>query len=308
MVYVPTNIRAERPHPTPFRSSSLYAPMRWSAAVGTGLVLSLGTLAPAATAAGTTPVASSATATTATASIASHLPADWQSRSNAAAARFGIESPAREALSRVINPEDYTCGPTDFDTYIDGILAGLTTDELSFVFDVIDMPTYDALIFGKTSDARYALTSHAQAISTAFRDARRFWDVKSADIQLMAMHGSVLQDAARLTRLLNVVYGVSVADAPSVADYIVNTVAKIPELDGGDNPIFTLNAFAFSGAGNPDPFVSSIPDKLIFGDGILDALEAMGIGDVGPRAVLGHEFGHHVQYEDNLFESTLTGP
>ena len=34
----------------------------------------------------------------------------------------------------------------------------------------------------------------------------------------------------------------------------------------------------------------------------------MGVGDVGPRAVLGHEFGHHVQYEDNLFDSPLTGP
>jgi hypothetical protein len=53
--------------------------------------------------------------------------------------------------------------------------------------------------------------------------------------------------------------------------------------------------------------LNTIPDKLIVGDGVLSALEYMKIADVGPRAVLGHEFGHHVQYEDNLFTSPLTG-
>ena len=51
----------------------------------------------------------------------------------------------------------------------------------------------------------------------------------------------------------------------------------------------------------------SLPDKLIFGDGVLDALDSIGIGNVGSRAVLGHEFGHHIQYELNLFDSPLTG-
>ena len=76
---------------------------------------------------------------------------------------------------------------------------------------------------------------------------------------------------------------------------------------GGNNPLFTLNAFAFSAEGDPDPLVQGLPDKLIFGDGIVDALNALGIGDVGPRAVMGHEFGHHVQFEDGLFDSPLTG-
>ena len=47
---------------------------------------------------------------------------------------------------------------------------------------------------------------------------------------------------------------------------------------------------------------------MIFGDGIVDALNALGIGDVGPRVVLAHEFGHHIQFEDGLFDSPLTGP
>ena len=70
---------------------------------------------------------------------------------------------------------------------------------------------------------------------------------------------------------------------------LVRRLLSDPGLDGGASPIFTLNAFAFSGVGDPDPVISSLPDKLIFGDGMLDALGAIGVGDVGPRAVLGHE-------------------
>ena len=77
--------------------------------------------------------------------------------------------------------------------------------------------------------------------------------------------------------------------------------------DGGDNRCFTLDAFAFTAEGDPDLAVAGLADEFISGDGILDALDAMGIGDVGARAVMGHEFGHHVQFEDGLFSSPLTG-
>ena len=46
----------------------------------------------------------------------------------------------------------------------------------------------------------------------------------------------------------------------------------------------------------------------MFGDGILDALDALHLGNVGPRVVMGPEFGHHIQFERNLFESDLEGP
>lgn len=182
--------------------------------------------------------------------------------------------------------------------------------DLEFLFSsgVLDFPTYDALVFGTSADPQYALTpEYRQQLTSAFRGAKKFWDIKSGDIQLLAMHGNVLQDPARLERLLTVVFGLTDSEAGGYARYIVDTVAEIPAFQGGDNPIFTLNAFAYSNVGDPDPLAATIPDKLVFGDGILDALESMGIADVGPRAVLGHEFGHHVQFEDNLFESDLTG-
>lgn len=288
-------------------------PKRWSAALGAGLALSLGSVAPAATAASPPSVARTAPSAVAgpTAGFGAHLPADWQSRRDAVAKRFGVEqSVVREALARAINPGDYDCKPTDLDSYIGGLFAGMSDSDLEFLFSsgVLDFPTYDALVFGTSADPQYALTpEYRQQLTSAFRGAKKFWDIKSGDIQLLAMHGNVLQDPARLERLLTVVFGLTDSQASGYARYIVDTVAEIPAFQRGDNPLFTLNAFAYSNVGDPDPLAATIPDKLVFGDGILDALESMGIADVGPRAVLGHEFGHHVQFEDNLFESDLTG-
>ena len=260
---------------------------------------------------GTAPVAGTPSATAA--SSPAPFPANWQARRAAVAAKVGLDaSPAAQAVARAIKPGDYACGPTDLDTYVGTLFSGMSTDQLRFLSEsgVLDFPTYDALFFGTTADPAYALTpTYRQQLTGSFRDAKKFWDIQSGDIQLMAMHGEgVLQDPARLSRLLSEVYGLPPAQAGDYAKYVVTRVAEIPALKGGSNPIFTLNAFAFSGKGDQDPAVAALPDKLIFGDGILKALEYMKIGDVGPRAVLGHEFGHHVQYEDNLFDSPLNGP
>jgi hypothetical protein len=283
----------------------LNKPTRWSAALGAGLTVALGLVAPATSAAGAAPV------TSATAATDIQQPANWQAVRDATAARFSLgTNPATEAVGRLIDPADYSCGPTDLDAYVDQILSGLTRAQLVALATsgALDFPTYDALFFGTTGDPAYALPSDYRAsLTNTFRDAQKFWDVQSSDIQLMAMHGGgVLRDPARLARLLTDVYGFSPAGAASYAASVVKLVASIPALQGGDNPIFTLNAFAFSGEGDPDPVVAALPDKLIFGDGILDALEYMNIADVGPRAVLGHEFGHHVQYEDHLFREVST--
>jgi len=119
----------------------------------------------------------------------------------------------------------------------------------------------------------------------------------------MATHGSMLQDASRVAAVLQLPlpeFGMTRAAAEAEAADIAE-VASQGFFDGGDNPLFTLDAFAFTAEGDPDPAVAGLPDKFIFGDGILDALDAMGIGDVGARVVRGHEFGHHVQFEDGLF-------
>ena len=276
---------------------------RWLAAFGASAALALGTV-PAAHA------ATDASADASTASSASSTSADF-SRADTLASRFGLDSsPAREALERAINGDDYQCDATDLDAYVDGLIGGMSHEQLVFLIghiEMLDIPTYDALLHGTTTDARYNLRSDArQSLTQTFRDVKRFWDIKSGDIQLMAMHGGVLKDPARVSRALVEVFGYSQADADAYAAEVADALAK-GWFDGGDDPLFTLNAFAFTAEGDDDPLVAGVPDKLIFGDGILDALSYMGIGDIGPRAVMGHEFGHHVQFEDGLFETTLTG-
>ncbi len=262
---------------------------RLAAALGSGLVLILGTLAPG-----------SAGATS---------PPDWQPT----ATRLHIESPARAAIERAIDPDDYECGPTQLDAFVGSLVAEMTMADLQFLFAddglVLNLPTYDAWFFGSNMDSRYALRAdYSQLLTKSFRDAKRFWDIQSADIQLHAMHGDVLLDTARVARLLMVLLGETESEAAAHAASIAQFVANSAALDDGNNPIFTLNAFAFSGVDETDPFLRSIPDKLVMGDGVLDALDWIGIGNVGSRVVLGHEFGHHIQYENDLFDSPLPGP
>ena len=42
-----------------------------------------------------------------------------------------------------------------------------------------------------------------------------------------------------------------------------------------NNPLWTLNAYAFSGEDESDPALAALPDKLVFGDGILDGLRRL---------------------------------
>ncbi|MER7074014.1 hypothetical protein [Terrabacter sp. NPDC000476] len=244
--------------------------------------------------------------------LRAHLPADWRAREAAALSRFGVEASApREALGRAVDGSQYQCAPTKLDAFVDSALAGIDPSSL-FILSLVgglDFPTYDALLFGTSGDPAYALTKASRnELTSSFRAAQKFWDTDGSNIQLMAMHGDLMLDRARLTRLVAVLYGVSPADAAEIADLVVDVVSSDPGLAGGSNPIFTLNAFAFSGAGETDPVISALPDKLVFGDGMLQALGAIGVGDVGPRAVLGHEYAHHVQYDRSLFDSPLTGP
>jgi predicted metalloprotease len=44
------------------------------------------------------------------------------------------------------------------------------------------------------------------------------------------------------------------------------------------------------------------------GDGILEAYDAIGLGDVGPRVIMAHEFGHHVQFELGVFDGGPADP
>jgi len=125
----------------------------------------------------------------------------------------------------------------------------------------------------------------------------------------MAMHGDMLLDAGRIARTLSAMVELGEI-APMTQAQIqaeAQRIASFMQTQGDfyDNPLWTLNAYAFSGEDETDPELRALPDKLVFGDGILEAYDAIGLGDVGPRVIMAHEFAHHVQFELGVFD---TGP
>ena len=273
---------------------------RLAVTLGSGLALSVGALVPVAT----------ATAAPVAAPAANH-------------ARDLVDNPVRDAIERrAVAPSE--CGATLLDAYIDEIFAEMSADEINFLitgvhFDtVLNVPTYAPLFFGSPTDPAYALGSHATQLRNSFRDVKKFWagsehdGVQFDDIQLMAMHGDVLLDAdvieATLTKLVQagIQPPMTAAEITAEAESVSSFMAASDEF--WDNPLWTLNAYAFTAEGDPDPLVQGLPDKLVFGDGFLEAYDSFGLGDVGPRVVMGHEFAHHIQYEIGAFDDEPADP
>ena len=212
----------------------------------------------------------------------------------------------RELASRAINPDDHLCPPStpfvDFlfaslepiDPVILGELLDLAADALptvySLLIDTEDTPQY----FGYNGEYNHIMTKTE-------RDIKRFWDIPSADIQLLAMHGTVLLDVDKMTASYQAGFTIGGQPIPEAlarafAEIVRADVLADPDLNGGNHPLFTFNAFAFSDFDGP------IPDKIVMGDGVLDAFSTLGFEDVAPQGIYAHEFAHHIQYENGYFE------
>ena len=268
----------------------MYRTHRGLAAIGAAIVLSLGLM---------NPIAATASSTA-------------NSRDHDLGENHDlVENTARDAFERAVAPTE--CASTPVDAYVGGLVTGMTAEQLAFVRahpDMLSVPLYDSLLFGTDGDPDYALDSQARQLQHTFRDLTRFWsDIRSDDIQVMAMHGDVLLDAERITATLSAMMQVGVI-APMTDSEIALEAQMVADFmaaqgDFHDNPLWTLNAYAFSGEGYLDPLIAAVPDKIVFGDGILAMYDALGLGDVGPRVIMSHEFAHHIQIELGTFE---TGP
>ncbi|AUD01441.1 hypothetical protein [Spirosoma pollinicola] len=233
------------------------------------------------------------------------LPAGYEKRLEANAARLAKSHPEYQtAINRVLKViEPTACEPTAFNTWVNQQLADWN-DEILFyaiVTGMLDFPTYDALYFENSSAEQYfgVTGQYSQRTTKTFKDLQRFWDIRSNDIVLVAMHGSMLRDRAKIIRIDKLLHGDSQAAAEYWADLIATLLNVVPQYRQGNHPIFTLNAFAqpaFQLLG-----YGVIPNKIVMGDGIIEAYNSLGYGDVVSQAVLAHEFGHHVQFQRGLF-------
>lgn len=238
------------------------------------------------------------------------MPADFQAKQDALAAKAGLNGGYRELLQSVINPDDYECETGDLPTWLNAEYeknwVGIA---LLLLVGAGNLVTYDALVYGAESRANTfgvdgALTDEMNRTTASLK---RFWDIPT-DIQVAPMHGRMLSDDARVTRVVSEVFQ-DPEWAPYQVDFLHTIFADHPELKGGDNPWMSFNAFAFDPQG--DPFWESlgVTKKIVMGDGIMQGMEGIGlpVADVS-RGILAHEYGHQVQYAKGLFDSPLTGP
>ena len=218
-------------------------------------------------------------------------------------ARFA-DLPLADAINRAINPADYVCPPSTpvVDWFLTEVNKVITQEPAIFnllynqlLADLI--PTYEAFLFQTNATPQYIGYNgeYTQILTKTEKDVKRFWDIFSADIQLIGMHGTVLLDLQRTAATYQAAFGVDQATANFFATLVRNALLQSQTLNGGNHPLFSFNAFAISTSGGP------IPDKIVMGDGILAGYEAVGFADVAPQAVYAHEFAHHIQIENGYF-------
>jgi hypothetical protein len=208
-------------------------------------------------------------------------------------------------LAEAINPDDYICPPSTpiFDIYSDAFFEFLFGETDLFFLLYVDLwadliPQYEALVFLESEHKQeYGYDGEfTNAMDRTDKDLRRFSDIPSDDLHVVPMKGSMLYDTDRVVQaymspLVPPFFGLSEADAIFVAGLIQAALDASNLLDGGDHPLFSFNAFAFSGSAG-----LGIPPKIVMGDAILNGYADLGFGDVAPQAILAHEWAHQVEF------------
>jgi hypothetical protein len=240
------------------------------------------------------------------------LPADYRARLAAMEDRLDTEDgDLGKVAESVIDPDDYVCEPTELFTWLEASVAAWTVEDIENVLLVLvlNLVFQEAVLFPEPAAGRFFGTDgeYTATLQRSYRNLRGFWDIDGDDIELLPAHGSTLRDAGRMARVLQPLLEVTEAEAAEIAAALA-VIVNQPQYDFGDHPIFTFNAFAYSAQGVEIPGIGLPTDKIVMGDGILDGFAALGLSDVAPSAVLGHEYGHHIQLQRNLFSSPLTGP
>ena len=282
--------------------------LRKSLALGSCLVASLAVTAcqEQTTQPVAAPTTTSTARTSATASPQAYLQTLWADRTPPTLPSWvvPVEQAFVESGRAAINRNDYVCSQQN-SPVVQNMYDELNTTlskESSLFFSIYNIlgdliPTYDALYFQTPATPQtYGYNGQfTTAIVNTERDIKSFWDIESDDIQVVAMHGSMLLDEKRVANTYEKIFGYTPTVAAAYAKTIKDALSASKTMNGGNFAFFTFNAFAFT------TFGGSFPDKIVMGDGILESYSAIGFGDVAPQAIFAHEFAHHIQYENGYF-------
>ena len=219
-----------------------------------------------------------------------------------------------QAINEFIDGSQYQCDPTDFNAWIGDELSRIENfDAFIAIADlgVLDWPIYYSMLVDQNGNDEYIGLDgqYTRILNRRHKDAKRFWNMpKRKNILLQGIHGDVVADDEKMVPLVQMLYGVDAG----TAQWLVDDVQNILESDAGmgyDFSLLSLNAFAVTFRYEPEgsPF-AGLPDKIIMGDGIMKALEDIGLDSSAVDGVHAHEFGHHVQYDLGLLESREETP
>jgi hypothetical protein len=219
-----------------------------------------------------------------------------------------LDTPWRRALDAAIEPDPECDDSTPLVEWMRSLIAPIAPETLDLLvgYDVGSWSFAWTIVGDQdASDESLGLDGElTKKLQRRHRSNQTFWDVPTDDVLLQGAHGAVLAEDADIVPVLATWFAV---DA-SIAQVVVDTVQAAIEADpavGYDHPMLTFNAFAFSGE---IPGAGPISDKIVVGDGALRALEAIGLGDVGPAFLHAHEFAHHVQAEVGVFDGYVASP
>lgn len=201
---------------------------------------------------------------------------------------------------RAINPDDYECSGTPLTAWLNASIDEIFEQDINayielFVFGDYLLPLYEAAYIPVDGPYTYGYDGDFNNImSRTDRTARRFWDIDTNQLELVAAKGTMLADADRLAAAYEFVYGYDSAFAAELAEYVSGIVASSPVLNGGHHPALSFNAVAIQ-------FVDGT-GRIVMGDGMLEGYAELGWGDVAAPAIYAHEFAHHIQFQNGYFD------
>lgn len=218
-------------------------------------------------------------------------------------------------VKRAINPDDYQCGPTILDDYVNNSVASWTNSDFSIYF-TFSFLIWDYAYLYQNSDADGVpyfgdKGQYTNVSKRTFRDLQKFWDIPTSDIYITSAHGDFFNDVNKVTTILKTERDLGWIN-PAITDAQIAQIAQLLQVVFGSahfqqfkHALLSFNAFAAPA----DPFFNT-PKKIIMGDGIQKSYYDMGYGDVATQAILSHEFGHQVQFARPdlvAFENTPEG-
>lgn len=217
----------------------------------------------------------------------------------------------KERLERMINPDDFECGPTLLNDYILSTIEDFTQEDFVLVSNFGIIPFIEAIVFDDTRDEDFFgyEGDFTSSICFTFRDLKSFWDIPT-DIQLSDAHGTVFQNVPLVAQILQAFFPAIDEEGnpiPVPDDIALAFAQELSDVFGSDkfdnynHPLLTFNAIAFAGS----PELGIPTKKIVMGDGIIEGYATLGLGSMAERFILAHEYGHQIQFAKNFpFEGT----